>query len=172
MSNTLSNNELAFLALCNEYCAAMEGAREIADRHEFAGNMLRILPRIYIAAADLRRDDTAVSDAYIANALEEDYYDAVRLRVAELLGEDDTYLEVFEQDMKYSDTPIGASIAEGLADLFQVFYNIVQAVREAMPEAISEMIPAMREDFADYWSGILCNVLRALNKVYYNPDSL
>lgn len=65
----------------------------------------------------------------MANALEEDYYDAVRMRVAALLGEDDTYLEVFEQDMKYSDTPIAASISEGLADLFQVFYNIVQTAR-------------------------------------------
>ena len=121
--STLSNNEIAFLALANEFCATMENARE-SERDDFVGAMLRMLPRIYIAAADLRRDDTAISDAYVADALEEEYYDAVRMRVAELLGEDDTYLEVFEQDMKYSDTPIAASISEGLADLFQVFYNI------------------------------------------------
>ena len=101
--STLSNNEIAFLALANEFCATMENARE-SERDDFVGAMLRMLPRIYIAAADLRRDDTAISDAYVADALEEEYYDAVRMRVAELLGEDDTYLEVFEQDMKYSDT--------------------------------------------------------------------
>lgn len=166
--NTLQPNELAFLALANEYCAAMEGARE-AVRDEFIAAMLRMLPRIYIAATDLRRDDTAMSDAYVADALDEDYYEAVRMRVAELMGEDDTYLEVFEQDMKYSDTPIGASISEGLADLFQVFYNIVQTARDATPELISELIPELRDDFANYWSQTLCNVLRALNKIHYSP---
>lgn len=167
--NTLLPNELAFLALANEYCAALESARE-AERSEFTAHMLRLLPRIYIAAADLRQDDTPDTDAYVANALDEDYYDAVRMRVAELMGEDDTYLEVFEQDMKYSDTPIGASVAESLADLFQVFYNIVQTAREATPELIAELIPEIRADFADYWSQTLCNVLRALNKIHYNPS--
>ena len=133
--STLQPNELAFLALANEYCATMESARE-AERDVFVASVLRMLPRIYIAASDLRRDDIAMSDAYVANALDEDYYEAVRMRVAELLGEDDTYLEVFENDMKYSDTPIGASVSEGLADLFQVFYNIVQTAREASPELI------------------------------------
>lgn len=166
--NTLQPNELAFLALANEYCAAMEGARE-AVREEFVAAMLRMLPRIYIAATDLRRDDTAMSDAYVADALDEDYYEAVRMRVAALMGEDDAYLEVFEQDMKYSDTPIGASISEGLADLFQVFYNIVQTARDATPELISELIPELRDDFANYWSQTLCNVLRALNKIHYSP---
>ena len=163
----LENNEIAFLALCNEYCAAMENARE-TERGEFVTTMLRLLPRIYIAATDLRRDDTALTDAYVADALEEDYYEAVRMRVAELLGEDDTYLEVFEQDMKYSDTPIGASIAEGLADLFQVFYNIVQTARDATPELIAELIPELRDDFANYGSRPLCNVLRALNNIQYS----
>ena len=70
--------------------------------------------------------------------------------------------------MKYSDTPIAASISEGLADLFQVFYNIVQTARDATPELIAELVPVMRDDFADYWSQTLCNVLRALNKLYYS----
>lgn len=162
----MTNNELAFLALANEYCAALESARE-AERTDFVQAMLRMLPRIYIAAADLRRDDTAMTDAYVASALDEDYYEAIRMRVAALLGEDDTYLEVFEDDMKYSDTPIGASISEGLADIFQVLYNIVQTAREATPELIAELMPEIHDDFANYWSQTLCNVLRALNKVYY-----
>jgi len=165
--STLQPNELAFLALANEYCATMESARE-AERDVFVASVLRMLPRIYIAASDLRRDDSAMSDAYVANALDEDYYESVRMRVAELLGEDDTYLEVFENDMKYSDTPIGASVSEGLADLFQVFYNIVQTAREASPELIAELVPEFRDDFANYWSQTLCNVLRALNHIYYS----
>ncbi len=164
--NILQPNELAFLALANEYCAAVENARE-TERDDFLESMLRLLPRLYIAASDLRADDMGMSDAYVNSALDEDYYEAVRRRVAGLLGEDDTYLEVFEQDMKYSDTPIAASISEGLADLFQVFYNIVQTARDATPELIAELVPVMRDDFGAYWSRTLCNVLRAVNNVYY-----
>lgn len=85
--------------------------------------MLRLLPRIYIAANDIPEslDDT---DAYIiADVLDEDSYEALRSAIEQLPGADDTYLEVFHQDMKYSDTPIAASIAEGLCDIFQSTYN-------------------------------------------------
>ncbi len=85
-----------------------------------------------------------------------------------MLGEDDTYLEVFEQDMKYSDTPIGASIAEGLADLFQVFYNAVEALRDAPDELADDIFASISDDFASYWSQTLCNVMRPLNHILNN----
>ena len=52
--STLQPNELAFLALANEYCATMESARE-AERDVFVASVLRMLPRIYIAAKTLDR---------------------------------------------------------------------------------------------------------------------
>ena len=159
----LTNNSLALIAHANEFCQAVEGARE-AERTEFVRSMLRLLPRIYIAASDIPAPVTE-SDGYIAPALDEDYYDAMRRAVEALLGEDDTYLDVFQEDMKYSDTPIAASIAEGVADLFQVLYNFVEAVREAPTELVTEAVDALREDFVHYWSRTLCNVLRALNAV-------
>ncbi len=39
------------------------------------------------------------------------------------MGEDDVFLETFEEDMKYSDTPVAASVSESLADIFQPLYN-------------------------------------------------
>ncbi len=119
---SINNNALAFIALCNEYCQTLERVRE-ADRDDFVASMLRLLPRIYISASDLKID-SVLEDAYIDGKLDEDYYDAIRRGVENLLGPDDTYLEVFEEDMKYSDTPIAASISESLADIFQVFYNL------------------------------------------------
>lgn len=84
-----------------------------------------------------------------------------------LLGPDDTYLEVFHQDMKYSDTPIAASIAEGVSDLFQVFYNFLETVRDATEDVVSGAVMAVADDFANYWSAILCNLLRAVNNIKY-----
>jgi hypothetical protein len=166
--SSLSPNALAFIGLCNEYCAAIEHARE-AEREDFINQMLRLLPRIYIAASDLQEHDD-FDDAYIVEALDEDYYDAMRRNVELIMGEDDSYLEVFEEDMKYSDTPIAASISECLADIFQSLFNFLETVRDATDELIISALGSIKEDFCHYWSSKLCNVLRAINHVKYSVN--
>lgn len=166
----MTNNALAFTALCNEYCSACETASDMETR-DFAGTMLRLLPRIYMSASDLT-DEGALDEGYInQDALEEEVYITISRNIEMALGENDSYLEVFEEDMKYSDTPIGASISEGLADLFQVFYNYLETVRDATDDVVASAIVAVKEDFDMYWSQVLCNVMRPLNSVYHSFDS-
>ena len=94
-SPIVNTNSLAFIALCNEYCAALENAREM-ERTEFIEKMVRILPRIYISANDLQVNMIETEEPYIDGTLDEDYYEAVRRNVERLIGPDDVYLEVFE----------------------------------------------------------------------------
>ena len=168
-NNIVNTNSLAFIALCNEYCSALENAREM-EREEFIGQMLRLLPRIYISANDLQVNMIEPEEPYIDSALDEDYYEAVRRNVEILMGPDDVYLEVFEEDMKYSDTPVSASISESLADLFQVMFNFISMVQDATDEIMGLGLLAMRDDFRSYWSQILCNVLRALNNIAFREE--
>ena len=166
-SKQLSPNSLAFIALSNEYCEAIETA-SAADRDEFVNSMLRLLPRLYISATDIRPDDDDM--AYIDDALDEEAYNAARRNIEMLLGDDDSYLEVFEEDMKYSDSPIAASISEGLCDIFQVLFNFLEAVKDSTEEVIGSALTIVSEDFRHYWSRPLCNVLRALNHIKYSQD--
>lgn len=166
-SAILNTNSLAFIALCNEYCAAIEDVRE-SDKDDFVQSMLRLLPRLYISATDLKIDLLDEEDAYLEPILDEDYYESVRCGIENLMGPEDVFLEVFEEDMKYSDTPIAASISESLADIFQVLYNFVGMVKEAPEHLIPLALVAVRDEFQGYWSRILCNVLRALNQLRYN----
>lgn len=163
----MESNAIMFVGLCDEYCRALEGARE-ADRDEFVDRMLKLLPRLYISAYDIASGICSDREVYIEQALDEDYYDAVRRNVETLLGPDDMYLEVFEEDMKYSDTPVAASVSEGLTDLFQVFYNFVSTVRDTTDETVSAALQEVSEDFRGYWSQILCNTLRAINHLKVN----
>ena len=167
MENKLNTNSIAFIGLCNEFCIAVENARE-SSRDEFLDSMLHLLPRIYISAYDLQSDAITDEDAYIDAVLEEDYYDSVRRAMEEIFGEYDVYLEVFEEDMKYSDTPVAASVSEGLADLFQVMYNFINTIRDASDSTVTGALSAVVEDFRSYWSAKLCNVLRALNHLKMN----
>lgn len=161
----ISPNTLAFIALSNEYCRAIENAPE-TERDDFLAAMTRLLPRLYITASDIPQN-VDIEEAECINALDEDMYDSTRRGIESLLGEDDTYLEVFEEDMKYSDTPIGASISEGLADIFQVLYDYLETVRDAPARYVSSVTYAVHDDFQHYWSQKLCNVLRAINAVRY-----
>ena len=165
----MTPNSLAFIALSNEFCQAVETVATVASSRAFVADMLRLLPRLYLTASDLRPDalltpdDTPVLESY----LEEDYYEQVRDNIETLLGSDDVYLEVFEEDMQYSDTPIRASISENLADIFQVLYNFVSTVRDAPADVINEALHAVRDDFGTYWSQRLVNVMRPLNQLRY-----
>lgn len=168
MNTELNTNSIALIALCNEYCQTVEHASE-SERDDFIASMLRLLPRLYISAADLQIDPSLEDEMfYIDQALDEDYYNTVRSNVAALMEPDDIYLEVFEEDMKYSDTPIAASISEGIADIFQVLYNFIETIKDAPTDLIKEALTALREDFDNYWSQTLCNLLRPLNHIKHN----
>lgn len=167
MSDTtnLTPNSLAFIALANEYCHALENVSEYEESRAFIAEMLKLLPRIYISASDIKPDDD--SDSFIDSFLDENDYDTVRGNVSRIIGEDDTYLEVFIDDMKYSDTPISTNISENLADIYQPLYNFVATVKDATDETINEAINAVKSEFDTYWGQTLCNVLRALHLIYY-----
>ena len=167
MSDTtnLTPNSRAFIALANEYCHALENVFEYEESRAFIAEMLKLLPRIYISASDIKPDDD--SDSFIDSFLDENDYDTVRGNVSRIIGEDDTYLEVFIDDMKYSDTPISTNISENLADIYQPLYNFVATVKDATDETINEAINAVKSEFDTYWGQTLCNVLRALHSIYY-----
>ena len=155
----LSPNSLAFIALCNEFCFAVENVGE-STRSAFVTSMLRLLPRIYISATDLKPEPLLDEDeAYIDSFLDEDYYESIRRQIESLLGEDDVYLEVFEEDMKYSETPIGMSVAEGICDIFQVLYNFIVMVKDAPEDMVNSALTAVKEDFGSYWSQRVCNLM-------------
>lgn len=168
-TSAISPNALSLIGLCNEYCTALGQAQQ-TDKNDFIKTMLRLLPRIYITATDLENAD-AIDDFggfYLEEAMDEESYNAVCSSVQALMGADDTYLEVFEEDMKYSDTPIAANISEDLTDLMQVFYNFIATVKDSPDEMILSALSSLRDDFESYWSTKLCNVLRPLNQLRYN----
>lgn len=170
MENTDKETRAALLritALCSQYCIALENVAS-AEKNDFVAEMLRLLPRIYVEFVDLAPESARLDEeSSFGSYIDEDYYESVRRHVENLIGPDDVYLETFEEDMKYSDTPIAASVAEGLADIFQPLFNFVQIVRESEGESMVEAYIECREAFASYWAQTLCNVLRALNNIYF-----
>ncbi len=172
----LRGRQLAVTALATRYCVTLEQG-ESMERDEFVAAILGMLPRLYWEFAELptrAEDEDSVSlgedeeSPFYGDYVDEEHYDQVRASVARIMGEQDTYLETFEEDMQYSDTPIGASISEGLADIFQALYNFVSIVKDTDGEELERAYGACRDQFEDYWAQTLCNVMRPLNAIRYN----
>ena len=165
----LKPNTLAVIALTNEYCEMIENCATY-ERDSFIAKLLKIIPRIYIAMNDIELD-SGYSDYFIEPSLEETVYDQVRTLLSRLFGEEDVYLEVFMEDMKYSETPISAAISENLADMYQEFYNLLHSLKDATSVVQQQLVEQCKENFINYWGQTLCNVLRGLNNAFYNSST-
>lgn len=167
---TLSRNTIAFIALANEYCQDIEDSLN-NTKEVFLALMLKKLPRIYIAVTDVIKsehcDDDDQEYICIEPYLTEEDYNSMRNNIYQLLGEDDIYLEVFEEDMKYSDTPITATISENLCDLYQEFYNFIQTIKNSSSELVNEIVYIEKENFESYWGQTLLNVIRAIHNLKF-----
>ena len=160
------------VALCAEYCSTLEQCREV-ELKELTETLLGQLPRIYYEFHDIDAGESATLDEWgigVSDHLDEDQYESVRMQLAATFGEDDTYLETFEKDMKYSDTPIATTVSENLADIYQPLFDFVVEVRESDGDNLEEAYRACREGFREYWSQALCNVMRALNAISNNLE--
>lgn len=165
----LNRTLLSITALSSDYCALLQNACEM-DKEDFIATVLGYLPRLYYEFSDITVDEHIVDAGYgfSQSYVDEVFYESVRRNVEMLLGPDDVFLETFEEDMKYSDTPISASISECLADIFQPLYNFISAVRDSEGEQSTEAYAECRENFVAYWSQTLCNVMRALNHLRFS----
>lgn len=166
MDNT-KNRIINLVAVSADFCSSLENASDL-ERPLLTRRLLRLLTRIYFEFLDIEApEDFSVDDWGMTQSspskLDEAQYEYLRSNLASVFAEDDTYLETFERDMKYSDTPIASSISENLADIYQPLYDFVVEVRESEGVALEEAFRQAQDAFSEYWSQTLVNVLRPLN---------
>lgn len=154
------------VTMSKNYCETCQDSIQYT-REEFIDRILDLLPRIYWNFFDLSAGVSLGESDYFSDYVDEPLYEEVRRGIASVMGGADTFLETFEEDMKYSETPITASVSEGLADIFQPLYNFVSIVHDSEGSQLEEAFISCKEDFENYWSQTLCNVMKALNNIKY-----
>ena len=164
-----SKNIIEFVTVGAEYCAFIERSPEL-EKEEFLDKIIKILPLLYLKATMLSPEEPE-EDAYSERFVTENMYETIRTNLENLLGEDDSYLEVFQTDMKYSEEPLAANISEGLADIYQDFKDFVSVYRLGNEPQMLEALYVCYENFVSYWGQQLVNVLRALHNVKYSSDN-
>ena len=162
-------NSVEFVTVAAEFCAFIERS-EGQKRAEFVDTLLKILPLLYIKASMLPECEVMGEDGLEAFVTEDDY-EVIRINLQEVMADRDDYLDVFVEEMKYSDTPIRKSIAEDLADIYQVVKDFVCQFQSGLNETMHDALAQCREHFIGYWGQTLVNTMRALHEVKYSNDN-
>ncbi len=153
-----------FMTVAVEFCALLESDKSVR-RDEWVNKMLKILPLLYVKALMLP-DTIQENEELPENFVKEEDYARVETKVTEIMGEENTYLEVFMEDMKYSDRPISAFVSENMADIYQDLRNLVSVYQHNLTEQMNDALFFCKENFHLYWGQKLVNVLRPLHAIY------
>ena len=147
-------NVIEFVTVAAEFCAFLERAEHM-KRKAFVDTSLKILPLLYLKASLLPKCET------IGDEAPETY----------VTEEKDDYLDVFVQDMVYSDQPIKKSISEDLADIYQDIKDFIFVFQLGLNETMNDSLAICQENFGLLWGQKLVNTLRALHDVKYNQQN-
>ena len=157
------------MTVAAELCGFLERT-SLQKRSDFVDKLLKVLPLLYLKASLLPACERLEDDDLETFVTEADY-NQLRSEIAALLGDGDDYLEVFLEDMAYSDTPIRQEISESLADIYQVLKDFICVYQLGLPQTMNDALAVCRERFAEYWGQRVLNVMRALHEVKYGKSA-
>ena len=161
-------NVIEFVTVAAEFCAFLERAKRM-KRSTFVDTSLKILPLLYLKASMLPKCET-IGDEALETYVTEEIYEILRINLSGLMGDKDDYLDVFVQDMVYSDQPIKKSISEDLADIYQDIKDFIFVFQLGLNETMNDSLAICQENFGTLWGQKLVNTLRALHDVKYNQE--
>ena len=146
----------------------LEHTAEI-DRHEFIEKILCLLPLLYLKTRLLQQPE-ALLDGEPQHFVQEEDYNYIQSGVKNLFGTDDAYLEVFLNDIQYSDEPITAYISENMADIYQELKDMAAAFQTGQEEVMNDAVLACLVAFREHWGQKLLNAMRALHALSLLSD--
>lgn len=157
---------MEFVTVAVQYCAYLEQTDNI-DRKNFVDTMQKMLPLLYLKGALIEKYEPMVDDS-LADYVTEENYNIIRNNIAYILADQDDFLDVFVEDMKYSESPILCTISENLADIYQDLKNFVSAFKDGIEESMELALYECKCNFETYWGLKVANTLRALHEVKYS----
>jgi hypothetical protein len=159
---------IEFVTVAVQLCIYLEQLTE-QEKPELVDKMLTLLPLLYLKARLVPKSEQEL-DGYPEQFVTEQEYEDVRQMIAAKLGADDTYLEVYMEDMRYSDEPITAFISENIADIYQEMKDLACNYQTQNESVMNDALVACLEAFEQHWGQKLLNVLRPLHALSLSND--
>ena len=163
-----SREVIEFVAVAKEFCDFTETIGG-GDKKLVLSKLQKFIPLIYLKGSLLPECESETIGMVEDGVTEEDY-NALYATIHQLMGEDDEYLEVFDDNMQYNETPVVNSIAEKVCDIYQDLKNFIMAYRHGLTEVIEEALWLLNANFELYWGKACVNVLRAIHVAMYRME--
>lgn len=161
-----SKNVIEFVTVAAETCLFLEHATDFS-REDFVVKSVKLFPLLYLKASLIDIPASVFDEGSERFVTEEDYL-YVREQVEQLLGADDSYLEVFHPDMSLSDTPIAAFVSENIADIYQELKDFAANFQLGEVDIMNDALVACLEAFGQHWGQKLLNAMRALHALRFS----
>lgn len=160
-----SRNTVEFVTVAAEFCAFLEQS-EGRKRRDFVDTMLKLLPLLYLKASlvpHVEGDEEFYPEEFVT----EQDYEYLRAMLSDIMAGEDDYMDLNNQDVRFSDEPVVRSVSEDLADIYQALKNFVETYRLGVEYNMAEAVAAVAERFGLYWGQEVADVLKALHRVKY-----
>jgi hypothetical protein len=165
-----SRNVIEFVAVANEYCKYAEHASEIKG-DELLKILQRLFPLLHLKASLLPEFTPYFEEGNDKFVTEADWtviHDAFKKK----FGSANDYLEVFDERINESDSPVVASLAENMADIYQDLKNFLLLYQTGTMEVMNDSLWECRMNFESYWGQKLVNALRAIHKFICSGEAI
>lgn len=128
--------------------------------------MLKLLPLMYLKAQLLPRVDSE-GDFLPNGVVTEDDYNWIRRVVYDILGEEDTYLDVLYESDREGDDSRWKSVSEHLADIYQPVRNFLAVYQDGVEDCMLDALWALSDNFELYWGEALVDAMKRLHHLKY-----
>jgi hypothetical protein len=161
-----SKNVVEFVTVANEFCTSME---KVSNRtpQENLGTLQKLLPLLYLKAAVLPKVE-AVMDEELEKFVSELDYNTLHQKWLKLLGEYDSFYEVFDPNIQFGDETVTASISENLMDIYQDLKEFIVSYSLGNEEVMNDSLAECVFHFSEFWGQQLVNVLRAVHMLVFS----
>lgn len=156
-----SKNVVEFVTVANEFCTSMENVGHRTPQ-ENLDTLQKLLPLLYLKAAVLPSVES-VMDEELEKFVSELDYNTLHQKWLKLLGEHDSFYEVFDPNIQFGDETVTASISENLMDIYQDLKDFVTAYSIGNEEVMNDSLAECVFHFSEFWGQQLVNVLRAVH---------
>jgi hypothetical protein len=165
-----SRNVVEFVAVANEFCKYTEHAEELKG-DEILKILQRILPLMYLKASLLPQLTPFFEYGNEKFVTESDW-----LRIHDILkekfGTANDYLEVFDEKIKDSESPVVSCISENMADIYQDIKDFLLLYQTGTSEVMNDAVWECRMNFENFWGQKLVNSMRAIHKFLYSGEEI
>lgn len=163
-----SQGVIDFVTVTAETCIFLENAEEQGHK-VFIETSVKLLPLLYLKAAMLQAPEPVFDFGAERFVGEEDYL-YIKEQVENILGAEDSYLEVFHPDMALSDTPIAAFVSENIADIYQEIKDFAANYQTLDTDTMNDALAGCLLAFSQHWGQKLLNALRALHNIRHSDE--